>query len=66
MLKSKIISYCKCENCKEYFETEKKKKYCSRKCQNRVAYKKRTPNHKGQSKIVEFYDGRKMFIPSTN
>ena len=66
MLKSQIKSYCKCVHCANFFETEKKKKYCSRKCQNRVAYIKKPnkgPKTKAlQSNIVTMHDGSKLFI----
>ena len=36
--KSKIKSYCKCENCLQYFEVKKRVLFCSEKCRRRNYY----------------------------
>jgi Zn finger protein HypA/HybF involved in hydrogenase expression len=60
MLKSKIKLYCKCESCSDYFETDKRKMYCSRKCQNRKAYLKKIG--KPMTETIAYDSGRVVTI----
>lgn len=34
----KIAIYCKCQYCDEYFEVDKRRKYCTRKCRDAQYY----------------------------
>ncbi len=37
----KIMIYCSCDDCGDYFPVEKRRKYCDVTCRERASYKRR-------------------------